>query len=200
MGKRWVKQRKADPYYRRAKAHGYRSRAAFKLLQTQERFGILGPGDLVVDLGAAPGSWSQVAVEIVGPTGRVVAIDTVSMRPLAGVEFVRGDVRETSAVQAILELLGRPADTFLSDMSPRLSGNKSTDHARSVDLAQAVLGLARKALRPGGSAVVKIFQGDLYGETLRAYAARFGDARGFGPRASRRESAELYIVARGFRG
>ncbi len=200
MGKRWVKQRKADPFYRRAKAQGYRSRAAFKLLQTQERFGVLHLGDLVLDLGAAPGSWSQVVQDIIGPRGRVVAVDLMGMAPLPGVDFIRGDIRENSTVQTVLTTLGRPADVLISDMSPRLSGNKATDHARSVDLALTVLDLAKKALRPGGGAVVKIFQGDLYAETLAAYGVRFHEARGFGPRASRRESAEIYLVARGFWG
>ncbi len=200
MGKAWVKARRRDPFYRRAKAQGYRSRAAFKLLQMQERFGLLRPGDRVADLGAAPGGWSQVAKDIVGKQGRVVAVDLRGMRPINGVVNVRGDIREEATVQEALMALGRPADVVLSDMSPSLSGLHATDHARSVDLAEGALAFASKGLRPGGSLVAKIFQGDLLSGLLLDLSRRFDLVKVHAPRASPKGSAEVFVVAKGFRG
>ena len=148
MGKAWVKARKRDPYYRAAKAQDLRSRAAFKLVQIQERFGLIYPGDVIVDLGASPGGWSRAAAEMVGPTGRVVAVDRVRMAPLDRVTIVRGDFTDPNVQTAVLEALGRPADVVLSDAAPRFSGTRSVDLARALDLGQAALALARGAWSP----------------------------------------------------
>jgi 23S rRNA (uridine2552-2'-O)-methyltransferase len=200
VGKAWVKARRRDPFYRRAKAQGYRSRAAFKLLQMDERFGLLRPGDLVADLGAAPGGWSQVAQGIVGRQGLVVAVDLRGMPPVEGVVNVRGDIHEEATVQEALMALGRPANVILSDMSPRLSGAHATDHARSVDLARAALSFASKALAPGGSLVAKIFQGDLLPGLLSDLSERFDFVKVHSPRASPKGSAQVFVIAKGFRG
>src|SRR5437867_4417948 len=162
MGKAWVKARRRDPYYRAAKAQGLRSRAVFKLVQIQERFGLIYPGDIVLDLGASPGGWSRAAAELVGPRGRVVAVDRVGMAPMDRVTFVRGDFTDPDVQTAIFEALRTPADVVTCDAAPRLSGHRSLDVARTLDLARAALTLACKALRPGGRFVTKAFQGEGY--------------------------------------
>src|SRR3989449_3756688 len=195
MGKAWVKARRRDPYYRAAKAQGLRSRAVFKLLQIHERFGLVCPGDLILDLGASPGGWSRAAAELVGPRGRVVAVDRVSMAPMDRVRFVRGDFMEPVVQTAILEALRRPADIVISDAAPKLSGNRSFDVARTLDLARAALDLARKALRPGGRFVAKTFQGDGDRGFLRDAAEDFSTGKGNVTPATSPGSSETYIVA-----
>ena len=197
MGKAWVKARHRDPYYRAAKAQGLRSRAVFKLLQIQERFGILYPGNVVLDLGASPGGWSRAAVELVGTRGRVVAVDRTSMAPMDRVTFVRGDFTDPDVHTAILEALGRSADAVLSDAAPKLSGNRSLDVARTLDLARAALDLARKALRPGGRFVAKTFQGEGYRTFLREVAEDFATSKGYVTPATTAGSAETYVVGLG---
>ena len=194
MGKAWVKARRRDPYYRAAKAQGLRSRAVFKLLQIHERFGLVYPGDVILDLGASPGGWSRAAAELVGPRGRVVAVDRVSMAPMDRVRFVRGDFTDPEVHTVILEALGRPADIVISDAAPKLSGNKSLDVARTLDLARAALDLARKALRPGGRFVAKTFQGDGYRTFLREVSEEFDDAKGYTPPATSQGSSETYVL------
>ncbi len=194
MGKAWVKARHRDPYYRAAKAQGLRSRAVFKLIQIQERFGLLYPGNTVLDLGASPGGWSRAAAELVGPRGRVVAVDRVSMIPMERVTFVRGDFTDPDLHTAILEALGRPADAVISDAAPKLTGHKSLDVARTLDLARSALTLARKALRPGGSFVAKTFQGDGYRTFLREVSEDFDAAKGYTPPATSLGSSETYVV------
>lgn len=197
MGKAWVKARRRDPYYRAAKALDLRSRAVFKLVQIQERFGLIYPGDVIVDLGASPGGWSRAAAEMVGPRGRVVAVDRVRMAPIERVMFVRGDFTDPNVQTALLEALGRPADVVLSDAAPRLSGTRSVDLARALDLGRAALDLARKALRPGGGLVVKSFQGEGYRGFLREVSHYFESAKGYVPPATSRGSSEVYVVATG---
>jgi len=197
MGKAWVKARRRDPYYRAAKAQGLRSRAVFKLLQIQERFGLLYPGDTVLDLGASPGGWSRAASELVGRRGRVVAVDRVSMAPMDGVSFVRGDFTNPDVHTAILEALGRPADAVLSDAAPKLSGHRSLDLARTLDLARSALALARKALRPGGRFVAKTFQGEGYRGFLTEVSEDFETVKGYVTPATPPGSAETYVVAVG---
>jgi len=192
-----VKTRRRDPYYRAAKAQGLRSRAVFKLLQIQERFGLLYPGDTVLDLGASPGGWSRAASELVGRRGRVVAVDRVSMAPMDGVSFVRGDFTNPDVHTAILEALGRPADAVLCDAAPKLSGNRSLDLARTLDLARSALALARKALRPGGRFVAKTFQGDGYRGFLAEVSEDFETVKGYVTPATVPRSAETYVVAVG---
>jgi 23S rRNA (uridine2552-2'-O)-methyltransferase len=197
MGKAWVKTRRRDPYYRAAKAQGLRSRAVFKLLQIQERFGLLYPGDTVLDLGASPGGWSRAASELVGRRGRVVAVDRVSMAPMDGVSFVRGDFTNPDVHTAILEALGRPAEAVLSDAAPKLSGHRSLDLARTLDLARSALALARKALRPGGRFVAKTFQGEGYRGFLAEVSEDFETVKGYVTPATPPGSAETYVVAVG---
>ncbi len=194
MGKAWVKARKRDPYYRAAKSQGLRSRAVFKLLQIQDRFGLIYPGDTVLDLGAAPGGWSRAAAELVGPRGRVVAVDRVRMAPIDRVTFVRGDFSDPNVHTAILEALAKPADVLVCDAAPKLTGHRSLDVARTLDLARAALDLARKALRPGGRFAAKAFQGERYRAFLRELGEEFSIVKGYVPPATTQGSAETYVV------
>jgi len=197
MGKAWIKARKKDPFYRAAKRQAYRSRAAIKLSQIDRRYGIFRPGDTVVDLGASPGGWAQIARERVGPKGRVLAVDLVRMAPLEGVEFLPGDFLAPATQARIFEALRRPADVVLSDMSPRISGHHSYDVARSLDLADAVLGFAVRALRPGGTLLVKVFEGEGYRTYLERAAQHFEAVKGVKPGASSARSSEIYVLAVG---
>jgi 23S rRNA (uridine2552-2'-O)-methyltransferase len=194
MGKAWVKARRRDPYYRAAKAQNLRSRAVFKLLQIQQRFGLIFPGDTILDLGAAPGGWSRAAAELTGPRGHVVAVDRVRMAPIARVTFVRGDFTDPDVRVAIFEALGTPADVVVCDAAPKLSGNRTLDVARTLDLAQVALDLADKALRPGGRFVTKTFQGDGYRAFLAEVQAVFTAVKGYVPPATSKGSAETYVV------
>lgn len=211
MTERWVRERKADPYYRLAKRTGYRSRAAFKLQQIHARFGVLRKGFAVVDLGCAPGGWSQVAAELVGPSGVVVGVDLARVARLPSARFLRGDVTDPRTVYAVREELARArglkagqpflgADAVLSDMSPNISGIYSVDQARSVVLARAALGAARALLRPGGNFAVKVFEGEDFDSMLEAVEAVFRFVKVHAPPASRKQSSEVFIVAKGFRG
>ncbi|OGS66579.1 MAG: hypothetical protein A3K59_09740 [Euryarchaeota archaeon RBG_19FT_COMBO_69_17] len=197
MGKAWIKARKHDRYYRAAKRQAYRSRAAIKLSQIDLRYGIFRDGDVVVDLGASPGGWSQVARERVGPKGRVIAVDLASMSPIEGVELLRGDFMHPDVQVRLFEILRRPADVVMSDMAPRLSGSRPYDVARSLELADVALAFAERALRPGGTFLVKAFQGDGYRGFLGRVKKSFEAAKGVKPTASRRESAEMYVLAVG---
>ncbi len=197
MGKAWVKARRHDRFYRAAKKQAYRSRAAIKLSQIDRRIGLFQEGDMVVDLGASPGGWSQVARERVGASGRVLAVDLAPFVPLEGVEFLRGDFQDPKVQAQLFERLRRPADVIISDMSPKLSGHRAVDVARALDLAEAALSFGVRALRPGGSLLVKVFQGDGYREFLRRVSEGFKAAKGVKPGASSASSAELYVVAVG---
>jgi 23S rRNA (uridine2552-2'-O)-methyltransferase len=200
MSKRWLAERRRDYYYKKAKEMDYRSRAAFKLKQIDERFHILRRGAKIVDLGAAPGGWLQVAKESVGPTGKVVGLDLQSIEPIEGVLTIRGDIREEQTVQELLSLIGGKVDVVLSDMSPRISGSYSVDHARSVELCNHGLVFATKVLKKGGSMAMKIFQGDLMKEYMSEVGKHFSEVRLHGPKASRSSSSEIYIIARDFSG
>ncbi|MCQ5375258.1 MAG: RlmE family RNA methyltransferase [Methanomassiliicoccales archaeon] len=198
MPRRWVVERRRDFYYRKAKELNYRSRAAFKLKQIDQRFRILRRGATVVDLGAAPGGWLQVAKESVGSEGIVVGVDLQPILPIEGVTTIRGDIRSEKTVEKVLSVIGGRADVVLSDMSPNISGNYSTDHARSVELCEHALEFAKKSLKDGGSMVVKIFQGDLLKDYLRRVRKSFLDVKLHSPKASRPTSSEIYVIARGF--
>ncbi|HZY91352.1 MAG TPA: RlmE family RNA methyltransferase [Thermoplasmata archaeon] len=196
MGRRFLNERRRDPYYRAAQREGLRSRAAFKLAYLADRFPILRKGDRVLDLGAAPGGWTLVAQERVGRRGSVVAVDQRSIEPTEGVTLVRGRVGDP----ALLARLGsEPFTVVLSDLSPRISGAYATDHARSVGLVREALALAEKILRPGGRLVAKVFAGDLLEELEAELAARFERVQRTKPPASREGSSELYLLAFGFR-
>lgn len=198
MGKAWVKDRKRDPYYRKAKESGYRSRAAYKLFQIQERFQVIRRGNSVIDLGAAPGGWSQVAKKL--GAGRVLAVDKTFMEPVEGVTFVQVDLEDASALATIEENMKTGADAVLSDMAPHLSGNRSLDQARSIDLAERGFIVALRTLRKRGCFVTKIFQGDMYPPFKRKVQSHFTRSKGFTPPASPRGSAEIYLVATGWQG
>lgn len=193
----WVKTRKHDRYYRAAKRQAYRSRAAIKLSQIDRAYGLFRPGDVVVDLGAAPGGWAQVARERVGDQGRVIAVDVVRIAPMEGIETFRGDITEPDVRGQLFELLRKPADVVLSDMAPRLSGTADYDEARSLDLAEAARSFAVRALRPGGRFLVKVFQGAGYRAFLEKVAADFEGVKGVKPKASSPRSAEIYVLAVG---
>ncbi|HYY47582.1 MAG TPA: RlmE family RNA methyltransferase [Thermoplasmata archaeon] len=197
MGKAWVKARRHDRFYRAAKRQEYRSRAAIKLSQIDRQYGLFREGDIVVDLGAAPGGWAQVARERVGPGGRVVATDLVPIAPLEGVEFLRGDFRDSKVQALLFERLRRPADVVMSDMGPKLSGTRAVDVARSLELADAALSFAVRALRPGGLFLTKVFQGEGYRAFLDRVAEAFEVAKGTKPRASSTRSAEIYVLGLG---
>ncbi len=195
MPRRFVAERRHDPYYRAAQREGLRSRAAFKLAALDERFRLLRSGDRVLDLGAAPGGWSVVAASRVGPRGEVVAVDLRPVDPIDGVEYVRGRVGDP----ALAGRLGAGRfDVVLSDLSPRISGAYATDHARSVALVRAALDLARTVLRPGGAFAAKVFDGDLVPGVEADLAREFASVRRTKPPASRERSSELYLVAREF--
>jgi 23S rRNA (uridine2552-2'-O)-methyltransferase len=191
--------KRRDYYYRKAKQLDYRSRASFKLIQIDDRFHIMKPGMVVVDLGAAPGGWLQVASERVGGTGLVVGVDLQSIEPVQGmVETIRGDIRNQETLDKLLHLTDGHVDVVLSDMSPNISGNYSTDHARSVELCEHALSFARKTLSERGCLVMKIFEGDMMKEFLAGMKADFAEVKLHSPQASRSSSSEIYIVARGF--
>ncbi len=196
MPRRFVAERRRDPYYRAAQAEGLRSRAAFKLAYLDDRFRLFHRGARVLDLGAAPGGWSLVARERVGAGGRVVAVDPRPVEPIPGVRVVRSRVGEP-ALDARLE--PDRFDVVLSDMSPRISGAYATDHARSVALVREAFGLARRVLAPGGAFVAKAFDGDLLPGLSAELAPWFERVRRTKPPASREPSSELYLVALGFR-
>ncbi len=196
MGRRFLAERKKDRYYRAAQEQGLRSRAAFKLAFLARRFSLLHPGDRVLDLGAAPGGWSIVAHEEVGPSGEVVAVDLRTVEPIPGVRFVRGRVGDPALRQ---RLGAEPFDLVLSDLSPRISGAYATDHARSIALAEAAADLAVQVLRPGGAFAAKVFDGDLVGELEQRLGRSFARVHRSKPPASRQASSELYVVALGFR-
>jgi 23S rRNA (uridine2552-2'-O)-methyltransferase len=200
MSKRWMTERRNDPYSKAAKKMDYRSRASFKLIQIDDKFKLLKKGSVVADLGAAPGGWLQVAAERVGQKGKVVGVDMQCIEPIEGVETVQGDMRKEETVMDMLEALGGKADVVLSDMSPNISGSYSMDHARSVDLCEHALEFAEKALRPGGSLVMKIFEGDMMQDLMRQVKARFKEVKLYGPDASRASSSEIYIIAKEFIG
>jgi 23S rRNA (uridine2552-2'-O)-methyltransferase len=199
MSRRWVSERKSDHYYKKAKRTGYRSRSAYKLKQINERYNVISSGDTVLDLGAAPGGWSQVAVECAGQKGVVVGVDIQKIEPIEGVIIIRGDVTRPETLDEILSKV-KKADCVISDMSPNITGNYSMDHARSIDLANTALDIAERALKKGGNFVVKVFQGDLYNDFLNEVKARFGFIKAHSPKASRKSSSEIYIVGKGFVG
>jgi 23S rRNA (uridine2552-2'-O)-methyltransferase len=196
----WLTRQLADPYVKAAKEQGWRSRAAFKLLELDERYKLLRPGLRVVDLGAAPGGWTQVAGRALGAGGRLVALDLLPMDPVPEATILQGDFQEEEVERAVREALGGPADLVLSDMAPNTTGHGSTDHLRIVALAELALGFAEAVLAPGGAFVAKVFQGGSEGTMqarLKRLFARVSHAK---PPASRKGSSELYVVAQGFRG
>lgn len=205
MGKNWYQEKKSEPWYKRAKREGYRARSAYKLMQLQEKFRIIHEGDTVVDLGASPGGWSQVAAETVGAKGRVVAVDIAGMTPLENVKIVRGDITDETTLRNVLSTLavdpeGVKVDIVISDMSPDITGNYTMDQANSVFLCEHAFKFANKVLDVGGRFVVKIFEGEDYQEYREKLRAAFREVKAFNPPASRKQSSEIYLIGIGFRG
>ncbi len=194
---RWMQRHVNDEYVRRAQREGYRSRASYKLLEIDRRDHLLRSGMTVVDLGAAPGGWSQVAREKVGAKGRVVALDILAMAPLDGVEFLQGDFTSEAVLRRFEVLLGEtPVDLVISDIAPNISGLNAVDQPRSMYLCELALDFAVDHLRPGGAFVAKVFQGEGFDDYVRALRQAFGRVVTRKPKASRPKSREVYLVAR----
>lgn len=198
---RWLREHFNDEYVKRARQEGYRSRAVYKLLEIHEKDRLLRPGMTVVDLGAAPGSWSQLAVRLVGQQGAVIALDILPIEPLPGVECIEGDFREAVALECLLAALnGRPVDLVLADMAPNTSGIKAVDQPRGMYLSELALDFAQRCLRPGGDFLLKIFQGEGFDGFLKELRTAFVTVAPRKPKASRARSAEQYLLARNYRG
>ena len=200
--RRWLERQLNDPYVARAKREGLRSRAAFKLIEIDDKAKLLKPGAKVVDLGAAPGGWSQVAAKRVraGSGGRVVAIDLLAMDPLPGVDFLQLDFLDPDAPERLKALLGGPADVVLTDMAANATGHRATDHLKIMGLAEAAAEFAREVLKPGGAFLAKVLQGGTEVELLASLKRDFASVKHVKPAASRSDSAELYVLATGYRG
>lgn len=196
---RWLARQLNDPYVKAAKAAGWRSRAAFKLIELDDRFRLITPGCRVADLGAAPGGWTQVALKRGGARARVVGLDLLEMDPIAGATLLVGDFQDEASERAVLEALDGPADLVLSDMAPNTTGHTATDHLRIMALAELALDFAVKVLKPGGGFVAKLFQGGAEKAMLERLRRHFAEVRHAKPPASRKESPETYVVATGFR-
>ena len=198
----WLERQLNDPYVARAKREGLRSRAAYKLIETDDKYRFLKPGGRVIDLGAAPGGWSQIVAKRVGADngrGRVAAIDLLEMQPIAGVEVLQLDFLDPDAPDRLKEKLGGSADVVLSDMAANATGHRKTDHLKIMALAEAAAMFAREVLRPGGTFLCKVLQGGTEGTLLADLKRDFATVRHVKPTASRADSAELYVLATGFR-
>jgi 23S rRNA (uridine2552-2'-O)-methyltransferase len=198
---KWLQRHVKDPYVRKARAEGYRSRAAYKLIEINDRDRLLVAGARVVDLGAAPGGWSQVAAQKVAPGGQVIAVDLLEIAPISGVTVLRGDCRELGIqAQLAAALGGHKADVVLCDMSPNISGIASSDQARAAELVQMAIGFCGLQLKPDGSFLAKVFQGEEFIGVLKEMKHVFREVRTIKPSASREGSRETYLLARGLKG
>ena len=197
--KRWLREHHSDLYVQKARSEGYRSRAAYKLLEIQERDRLFKPGMTVLDLGAAPGGWSQVARKLVGDRGRVIASDILPMPSIAGVSFIQGDFSDEAVFDEVLRALGEgKADLVLSDMAPNMSGVRAVDQARHMHLAECALACACKSLKSGGTFLAKLFHGEGFDQFLKDLRPRFDKVQVRKPKASRDRSSEAYVLARGY--
>jgi 23S rRNA (uridine2552-2'-O)-methyltransferase len=194
---RWLERQLNDPYVAAARAQGFRSRAAFKLIELDDRFKLIGRQARVIDLGAAPGGWAQVCVQ--RGASRVVGVDLLPIEPVVGATLIQGDFTDDAMPAQLAALMGGPADLVLSDMAPNTTGHSATDHIRIMGLAELALAFALESLAPGGSFVAKVFQGGSEKEMLAPMKQRFATVKHAKPPASRKESSELYVVAQGFR-
>jgi 23S rRNA (uridine2552-2'-O)-methyltransferase len=196
--KRWLAEHFDDHYVKLAQQRGLRSRAAFKLQELHDKYGLIKPGMTVVDLGAAPGGWCQVVQPLVGPGGRIIALDILEMEPLPGVEFILGDFTEEEPLLQLERALGgAPVDLVLSDMAPNISGMATVDQAKGMYLAELALGFVKAHLKPGGDFVVKLFQGTDFDSFVQQVRSLFGRVQVIKPKASRPRSREVYLLARG---
>ena len=201
LSRRWLERRKRDYYYRKAKEEKYRSRAAYKLIQAVKKYDFIHSGDVVVDLGSAPGGWLQVARQIVGEEGFVLGVDLREVKPLnyENVHVIIGDIREEETLKRIRAILPRPADAVISDISPNISGIWELDHIRQIELAEFALEIALDVLKAGGNFFTKVFQGELFNQFLDTVKKHFSRVEIFKPKASRKESAEIYILGLNYR-
>ncbi|HEY2527510.1 MAG TPA: RlmE family RNA methyltransferase [Xanthobacteraceae bacterium] len=196
----WLERQLTDPYVARAKREGFRSRAAYKLIEIDDKYKILKPGARVVDLGAAPGGWSELAAKRVGMSGRVIALDVLEMKPISGVELLRLDFLDEATPEHLKAMLGgRYVDVVLSDMAANATGHRQTDHLRIMALAEAAAAFARDVLAPGGSFLCKVLQGGTEAALLAELKRDFATVKHVKPPASRSDSAELYLLAKAFR-
>lgn len=196
MSKRWIQEHHRDAHYRQAKREGYRARSAYKLIEINKRYTVIRPHDDVLDLGAAPGGWLQVIRELTD--GKVVGIDLKRIEPLQDVMLIRGDMTSEKVQKLLIEAVGKKVNTIVSDMSPNISGNYSLDQAQSVYLGEMALRTAEALLERGGNFVVKVFEGDLFQEFLMMLKVRFSRVKVHNPKASRKTSSEVYIIARNY--
>ena len=195
--RRWLTEHFDDPYVKLAQQKGMRSRSAFKLLELHEKYKLIQPGMTVVDLGAAPGGWSQLCSPILGPRGRIIGMDLLEMEPLPGVEFIQGNFTEDEALHELEEALGgKPLDLVLSDMAPNMSGMATIDIAKAMYLAELAVDFVESHLKPGGNFVVKLFQGEGFDSYVRQVRTLFGKVQVRKPKASRPRSREVYLLAR----
>ena len=199
--KGWLKEHFDDPYVKKAQKDGYRSRASYKLLEIQEKDRLLRPGMTVVDLGAAPGGWCQVASRLIGEKGRIIASDILPMDGIADVTFIQGDFTEDEVFEQILVAIGgQPVDLVISDMAPNMSGTPAVDQPRAMYLCELALDMAARVLRPGGDFLIKVFHGEGFDDYYRDMRARFDKVLTRKPGASRDRSRETYLLGRGFKG
>jgi len=197
--RQWLKDHFDDAYVKQAQREGYRSRAAYKLLEIQHKDHILKHGIRVIDLGAAPGGWSQVATRLIGATGQVISVDLLPVDPMAHMEFIQGDFTEQSVLDKILDILGNnPVDLVMSDMAPNISGIKAVDQPRAMYLAELALDLAQNVLRDNGDFLIKVFQGSEFDSYIRELRSSFDRVVTRKPKASRPNSREVYLLARGY--
>ena len=196
---RWYQEKKKEYFYNEAKRKGYRSRSAFKLKQIQNKFKIIKKTDFVLDLGAAPGGWSQVSNEIIGKNGKIIGIDLLNIKPIDGIQFLQEDITEKSTILKIIKIVGeKGVDVILSDMSPNISGNYSIDHANSIHLCKQSLNLADKILKDNGNFLCKLFMGEEFDDFFKIFKNRFKNVKLYSPPASRKSSSEIYLIGRNF--
>ena len=194
MSGSWRKEQGRDRFFRKAKEEGFRARSAYKLQEIVRKNGLLKPGSIVLDLGAAPGSWTQLASQVVGPKGKVVAVDLSEIAPIPNVTILRGDITDPEVQRQLREALGGPADAVLSDVAPATTGIAVVDHARSIALSEAALDIARQVLKPGGTFVVKVFRGGDFDAFVAEVRRYFQVVKIVVPEATRKESKEAYVV------
>lgn len=199
--KKWLDEHVNDPYVKKAKADGYRSRASYKLIEINEKDNLMRSGSIVMDLGAAPGGWSQIVIPLIGDKGRLISSDILPMDGLAGATFIQGDFTEEAVYEEILAALNNDkADLVISDMAPNISGVNTTDQYASIYLVELALDMARNVLKPGGNFCAKVFQGVGYEEYVKDVRSSFNKVIIRKPAASRPRSREVYVVAKGFKG